>query len=337
MSALDKTYAEVAGPYYKTYEDRTVGIELELECPDQIETGSTLTSHTDLWCVHGEDSLRGGFELVLTRPLTTDSRLYRSAIHHLSKFLETQGPYLVTSPRTSLHVHVNIQHKTLRQIYNIILNTYLFENFLSYNSSANRKGNLFCVRGCDAEAGLYLLGNSVQSGHLHFKKMYNDGFKYGALNMASIAVHGTVEFRFMDAYLDASMIDWYTKCLEEFVERASKINPRAYINALRTDSLDVKKELKKIMGEEGFQFFCSNINFSNTSTNEMVTDNVLGVIHVLDSLSNVGIKSQKFRVIGDDGMVVVDSQPAEGLINSLPDDSAGDDYEFDDYPEEFDD
>lgn len=298
----EKTFAEIMvqeNPYgYKTYPAKSVGIELELESKGGTQAEKFASENSYSWEFHHEESLRNGFELVLAKPRIPGSKEYNTAIEVLGEFLSANEKKLVISYRTSLHIHINIQHFTFSQIYNIVLNTYLFENLLSYRSSANRKGNLFCMRGCDAEAAFYLLGEDIRKGFRQFEMVTMDSYKYGALNLASIRNRGTVEFRFMDATIDVAEIDLWVQGLSTFIHNAAEIDPRSLIDKIHNKTFNMKDEFKKITGDY-FDFFASQINFDHNAAELMVLDNVFGIIHVLRML-RLQPQKKKFMYTTDD-------------------------------------
>lgn len=306
---LTDTWKEVYGnPYTTSYPTGFVGIELELEYKSKVPAHE-FCKESKYWEYHEENSLRDGFELVLSKPLLIFSEDYVKAMDEVDSFLKVHKNKLLVTYRTSLHVHVNIQEYTWRQIYNVVLNTYLFENVLSYKSSANRKGNLFCLRGCDAEAGLFLLANYIKGGDISFSNVGINGFKYGALNMAAITQRGSVEFRFMDASLDVKEISGFASNLCVFVMNAANTDVEKLIDQVRENTIDLKSECKKIMGSEGFHFFCSSINFNSQSAELMVQDNLLGIIHVLGCLKNKK-GYRKFTYVDDSGIPIVPATPS---------------------------
>lgn len=307
------------GPVGNQYEDGAVGIELELESTSTsvIDHAINFGGDSEFWTYHGEDSLRDGFELVLRKPLLPGSFAYIKAMSQLEDFLSDYKEKLLVTYRTSLHVHVNIRNYTWKQIYNVVLNTFLYENILSYNSSSNRKGNLFCVRGCDAEAGLFLLAEYINRGDIAFSNVTPGSFKYGALNMAAIPGRGSVEFRFMDASIDIKYIEKYSTYLSTFVKNAADIDIYENILKIKSDVFDLKSECKKILGNGGFNFFCSEIDFGSFSSSLMIQDNILGIINVLEKFSSNKNKYRKFSYLTDEGSTVHPQNSLSILDNNL--------------------
>lgn len=300
----EKTFAEIIAPQaygYNVYPDKSVGVELELESKPGVYADDFASNNSNFWEYHHEESLRNGFELVFSKPHIPGTENYKKAMKLLDEFLSNNKKKLIVSYRTSLHIHVNIQHFTFPEIYNIVLNTYLFENLISYRSSANRKGNLFCMRGCDAEAAFYLLGEDIRKGYRQFEMVTMDSYKYGALNLASIRNRGTVEFRFMDATIDSTEIDLWVQGLSTFVQNAAKIDPKSLIEKIHSKTFNMKNEFKKITGPF-FDFFASEIDFNHNTAQLMVLDNIFGIIHVLRMLNSQSTK-KKFSYVTDDQII----------------------------------
>lgn len=307
------------GAGHKVYDKLSVGIELELEVEEMAEvdpyswTGGQNKTGTH-WTIHGEDSLRGGYELVLGLPQVPGTEGFDKHMSYLSEHLNEWGKDYIVSPRTSLHIHVNVQHYTYRQIYNIVLHVFLFENLLSWRCSDNRKGNLFCVRGCDAEAGLFLLAEGIKQGYPYFQTVTPENYKYGALNLATIRGLGTVEFRFMDATKSAEEIDMWASGLSLFVDRAANTDIYNTISKIRNDVFDVKSEFKGLTGSY-FEFFSQGIPFETSKPLSMINDNILGIINVSTALNRSSNFKRRFSYVDDEGLVV--NPPPYGVYNSV--------------------
>lgn len=303
MNILEKKWSEVSGSLpHHLYPPNSVGIELELESSSPVDPYSFVNSNEGIaWMHHEEDSLRHGFEMVLRKPLKTGEVAFKNALSGLQDWLDSNKQSLIISPRTSLHVHVNIQNMTFNQIYNVILHSYLYENILSYRCTANRKGNLFCMRGCDAEAGLFVLTDFIKNGSLTFDHIDVNSFKYGAINLSVIRTRGSIEFRFMDATLNTSEIYSWAAGLAEFVKKSADTDIKKTLDLIRSDTFDPKTEFKKLVGPY-YNFFAADINFNNMSE-LIILDNVLGIINVCAALFQRK-RYKKFNFQNDTGEVV---------------------------------
>lgn len=211
--------------------DGDFGIEMELEWSKAHMT-DTPELHTSNWRSEEEHSLRGGIEFITKSQLRYGSPEMQEAFAELGKHLKNHEGFK-NSIRTSTHIHINALPFTLDQIYNTILNYYLFENLLVHNNGINRRGNLFCLRMCDANGLVEAIENSIvalkrssediksfdkvnrikylkgfmRGGGVNSFGFHMDYFKYGALNLASISNINTFEFRYMRSCNDPELTE----------------------------------------------------------------------------------------------------------------------------------
>lgn len=162
---------------FSKYSEPLVGIEVEVE---NIRDNVKL-EHS--WSVHSDGSLRNsGLEFI---SLPTKPALIESAINHLFDNLPKEAHF---SPRTSIHVHMNVRDLTLMQIYNIVILYQCFEDLLYKFAGPERKKSIFCVP----------VGNTNYYINLRRNFIRNDGTnwsKYTGLNLSPMNNYGTIEFR----------------------------------------------------------------------------------------------------------------------------------------------
>lgn len=191
-----------------------IGIELEAE-------GDIGIVASNFWYTENDGSLRnGGKEYILKNPI--DESLVDSA---LEDFISRSKNFtFAPSPRTSCHVHWNIQDYTLREIYTIIGVYWMFEDILVSYCGPTRIGNLFCLRATDAK---HIVSSVLESlrGRLPYIYSFSvDTHKYAALNLASIAKIGSIEFRSMRGIYKKKEIKTWVNILEYMIKAAKSIN-----------------------------------------------------------------------------------------------------------------
>lgn len=223
-----------------------VGIELEVEYPDTVIPATIVN---DAWLTTGEGSLRNGVEYVSNGPQPLDS------INEVIDNLYVQLPKRAKSTiRCSTHLHVNCLHLTFRQIFGAIAFYYLIEDLLVDKHPDNRKGNLFCLRMSDAENVWEDLLTSVteaqQNGdpRMYFSLFSQDRHKYAALNLYMLKTLGTMEFRFMQAFLHRSGMAQWVDILTKVVYRGSAYEAEEHLRLF--NDLDTTAYLSKILGED---------------------------------------------------------------------------------------
>lgn len=181
---------------------------LELECEGRnVGSGPDPDNFTKGWELHADGSLRNNHgssgEWVFKGPVTLKTAV--GQVNNLFKFFDKQRAGLVTSNRTSTHVHFNIGDKNVYQVFNIFILFTILEGILDTFCGEDRNGNLFCLSSRHAEAQLKWVEYCLKDCSLSFRE---EG-RYCSLNLASINKFGTVEFRGMRGLDNAQdVVDW---------------------------------------------------------------------------------------------------------------------------------
>lgn len=195
-----------------------VGLELEAE-------GTIYPIDTPYWTTIADGSLRvNGKEYILRKPVP-----YVVIDEPLTEFEDlSKNMVFLKSPRTSCHVHWNVQNYTLAQVYAIIGAYWLFEDILVDFCGPTRVGNLFCLRASDAKAIVTDVLNSLKANNSKFTAfpLYLFGFgidsnKYSALNLSSVARFGSIEFRSMRGIYKKKEIKLWVDILQKLVTSAA--------------------------------------------------------------------------------------------------------------------
>lgn len=171
------------------------GIEVECE-------GKNVGHHGDLgiledWAPHADGSLRPwkGFppcEWVFNGPVSYKRSVDR--VNKLYNYFEKNKAQLVTSNRTSVHVHFNMGDKTAYQLVNTFILFTILEDILDTYCGEDRRGNLFCLSSRYAEGQIRWVEESIFK---NYRFRFNDNWRYCSLNLASLNKFGTIEFRGM--------------------------------------------------------------------------------------------------------------------------------------------
>ena len=164
------------------------------------------------WHRHNDGSLRGeSAEFVLAKPISRKE--VRPALDKLFEVLSAAGTKIrKDSPNTSVHVHVNVQDLSLKQVYTYITLWYILEDMLVEWCGENRVGNVFCLRGSDAEVAIQRLITAMKFGKYNTLNDQN-GLRYLALNYTSIGKFGSLEFRPMAGVYDTEVISTWVEIL----------------------------------------------------------------------------------------------------------------------------
>lgn len=162
------------------------GIEIEVE-------GNNLPHGLPGWAEHQDGSLRGeSTEYVFASPLDYDASLKK--LTELETAFRDSKSKLDFSYRTSIHVHVNVSDLPLVQVANFITTYFILEDVMFDFAGRDRAGNLFCLRGSDAQGLIQTLIASIRYGR-PLDYLNSDQIRYSALNPKALVQHGSLEIR----------------------------------------------------------------------------------------------------------------------------------------------
>lgn len=185
-------------PEYATKGD--LGIEIEVE-------GRRLPDAPKHWKREHDGSLRGpeNAEYVFTKPLTKN--VARIALGYLDKAYEDNKSDVHDTVRAGVHVHVNVQHLNIIELYSMMTTYLILEPLLIKHCGEGREGNLFCLRATDAKFTLYALKVAARS--KAFRHLVSDNLRYASMNVKALGTYGSLEFRAMRGTRDLKRVgDW---------------------------------------------------------------------------------------------------------------------------------
>lgn len=220
-----------------------VGVEIEMEgnCRFPWEISK-------YWKAEEDGSLRGySVEYVMRQPM--ELKKVKSALNLLKEEMAAYGARPVYSERAGVHVHVNVQELTLKQVISTALVYYCLEHALVRYCGENREGNHFCLRAEDAGFIIDAVESVIQRGRMN--ALNNEDIRYASLNFCSLVKYGSLEFRSMETQPDLSKIlEWstmlvslrdYAKDLKDYTEIPTDISAYGPTGWAR-----------KVLGEEMF-------------------------------------------------------------------------------------
>lgn len=187
-----------------------VGVEIEVEnCKKEIDFSRP---GSQLWTRKEDHSLRNyGMEYVFSNPLCGYDIIV--AIRDFCE--EAQRLKYTDSPRTGIHVHVDIRDMSPNQLHTMLLAYAAFEKPLFNYIAPDRYTSNFCMPWLEAsnhltDLGALIFGNSDSN----IRRVFERQHKYSALNLESMMRFGTVEFRHMHTTLEPNQIlAWINVCL----------------------------------------------------------------------------------------------------------------------------
>lgn len=208
-----------------------VGIEIECEGRNLV------LEPPEMWETHEDGSLRGeSKEYVLKKPLKRNE--VNDALMQLYAQLKAESR-VAESYRTSVHVHINQQGQSVKQLYNYICLYLLMENLLVEHAGPDRVGNLFCLRAEDAEFLLSCLRDAVRSNNYNI--LASDNLRYASCNVTALSKYNSLEFRALRGTIDPAVIQGWVDTILALKDASGLVeNPRKII------------EMFSAMGPEAF-------------------------------------------------------------------------------------
>ena len=204
----------------------SVGIEVEVEGnrfpkpPGKESTHKAMPMEGwNFWHYVKDGSLRGkdNAEYVLGKPIEFEE--VPDALAELISKLKEYGSKLDDSNRTSVHVHLNVQHFHMNRLTSFIALYLCFEEILTEWCGDHRVGNLFCLRGKDAPGALTKIRQFIQSDG---QTELPDNLHYAGLNTNALTKFGSLEIRSMRGPTDLSLIQSWINILERIYKLSAE-------------------------------------------------------------------------------------------------------------------
>lgn len=220
-------------PWHKAYLGRKeakageIGLEIEVE----LARGFDEQPWFNNWRVDGDGSLRGhGYEFILNGPQEFENLL--PALEEWDKIMK--GKKYKPSPRTSVHVHYNMQPYAFPSILSFGLAYWLVEDWLMPYCGPSRRGNLFCLTNSSSDDRAKIIKDWLQDPEKHpFHHWTNeDAYKYSSFNFCTLPTIGSVEIRTMRGVYDIQTIYTWVSELKRLKDFAVKFdNPQSLLKA----------------------------------------------------------------------------------------------------------
>lgn len=222
------------------------------------------TPKSAFWAAKHDNSLRNfGVEFVLKKP--HDLEGIQMALDEFALLFQKVN-FIKNAPATSIHVHVNMQDFSARQMGNFIILWTLFENILVEYSGEPRRSNLFTLPMRCAEGNVRRVVQLFRDLTLKQTKALSiddQSSKYAAMNLASLRRFCTIEIRCFRGETDITEIFKWMKILNRLYEFA------------KTDI--TPPDIVSRYGSMGFDFFYEVFGDSSEDILSKV-ENPLGMI-----------------------------------------------------------
>lgn len=204
------------------------GIEIELE--DWISGGIATLDYENWWTMHDEGSLRNGREFVLYPPQNG------SNLADAVRAFFRSGAKWTPSERASVHIHLDMTNVVVWQFRSLFSLCYALEGSIYRVADENRKWASYSCPLIEMRAER-LTGVLAAKSQVELKRALVGGYheeRYYGFNVASIAKHGTVEFRYFPCTTsEATIFSWINLCHELFTV-AMQLPVPGLLRAMRT-------------------------------------------------------------------------------------------------------
>ena len=214
-----------------------VGIEIEMEGRNFPDPMLFTRATEGMWTGHHDGSLRGSsMEIVLSQPVPRDK--VTDVLSSAAINLVNAGTTVTPSVRTGVHIHINVRELTEEQVFKFMFCWFLFESILVRYCGEDRVGNLFCLRGSDAEQYMEALEEAVRTSDLNV--LYTDELRYSAMNPKALIEYGSLEFRCLKTPKNILDVAEWVKILLEVKDFSLTID----------DPVEMLDMISRIGGEE---------------------------------------------------------------------------------------
>ena len=176
-----------------------IGVEIEVEA-DNLPHPSLVDYY---WRTERDNSLRGNSaEYVLRKPETL--RGVENALKLLEREFEKANTQVRPTYRAGIHIHVNVQDLTPKQLITYIASYLMLEEVLVRYCDNSRLGNHFCLRMSDASYFMDVMTDVITRGDL---AVFNtEDIRYASINVTSLFKYGSIEFRALESTFDRDKI-----------------------------------------------------------------------------------------------------------------------------------
>lgn len=209
-----QTVQEIFGPARRIGD---VGIEIE------VEGFNIPKDEVDVWKPIADGSLRGEAMEYVTRKPIKIGEVYDKVKLLADAFVANRGEAR-DAHRGSIHIHHNVQDKTMDQVFGIVFVWTMVEPLWMRKCGPTREANLFCLPGSytgDNAHWCRAFFQCIREGSYH---RFPPRGKYAALNTDPIAKFGSVEFRTFASSIDPFVVAKYAKWCHNLVNYGAAID-----------------------------------------------------------------------------------------------------------------
>ncbi len=249
-------FEQSCGHYFKEIYplvDNTIEIGLEIEIE---HVKDNMVDTYPLWSPRADGSLRDhGLEYV-TVPMK-GPRIHFA----LNQFFDMINSGYRFSPRTSIHVHVNVLNMNPHQVAVFLMTFGLFEKPLYRFVGQDRDKSNFCVP--MFLSSYQCISHFIQfmPGQVSFVLPMLENHRYAGVNVDAVRKFGSLEFRHLHGTDDKiKLLKWinFLFRMKQFAMKTSLSEMKTVIQKMNTDS-SYGAFAERVFGESRFTFDCSQL------------------------------------------------------------------------------
>lgn len=231
-----------------------VGIEIEVESLDPLP----MVNNKEFSC-KPDGSLRHFGNEYTTVGAATLNKDFKEHLTKLCDILDKSGRVVKDSPRTSIHVHVNVSNLTLSQAWTGILSAWLMETVFVEGCGPDRVGNLFCLRLKDAEYLIPTAQKDLRCNMPFTQHLQSDHIKYSGTNLNAIGRFGSIETRYKGGSIDADDIYSWSDLHHAVIHNAADVykTPSNFIDTFC--AMSKRDFIESIIGKDRFKQYVEPI------------------------------------------------------------------------------
>lgn len=228
------------------------GIEVEVE---NVPRPHLVPAAQMYWNTTVDNSLRNNGVEFVSLPLKAIQ--IEGALTHLQQSLPPSAEF---SPRTSVHIHMNVRDLSIEQITSLLVLYTTVENLLFRWVGHNRDQSVFCIKLTET--------NYVQTFldlHRDPRETVENWNKYTAFNLHPMQSKGTVEFRHLEGNIDIPRIlTWinFLACLKTAAKRRPLMQILREVAELNTTSM-YEVFVRDLFGEHVYPLLLGVVDLKN--------------------------------------------------------------------------
>lgn len=226
-----------------------LGVEVELEGIhiSDVDNVCPLLASTSDYSLRGPDS----GEILFAMPLKGVDIV--TAVRAIETYVHKQAVRPIISSRTSTHVHMDMRSLSSADLRKLLAVYLSVERVLFHYCGKEREDNIFCVPLYKSNLTQKQIAKALDSTSLaQFKdalSVFSESVRYGALNLHSLWMHGTLEFRHLRGEYRADNLLKWINILLSIKQYALNTSTKALKAPKYTDSSYCGEFLEAVFGE----------------------------------------------------------------------------------------